>query len=254
MSGYKKRAFSPFPKYLQLREVLRKRMLTDYEIGQRLPSEQELCAEFGVSRETVREALRKFDSDGVIARHRAQGTFLVRKPEGTADHMLTGHTEDFSALRLNTRAEVICAQSIDADAETAHLSDPNGQVFFIRRLRHFDNIPLAIHDAYMQVDLGRKLEGLDLRHTSILRELNETLNIACIDEREQIQATLATPEMATTLEVQCGAPLLLLMRHVVSASGHPLVLFKSYYRGDRYCYTLNLSDPRQRRTKPPSTI
>lgn len=252
MSAYKKtRSFTPFPKYLQLREILRKRMLTDYEVGGRLPSEQALCEEFGISRETVREALRQFETEGVIERHRAQGTFLVRKPEGAIDPRLTGHTEDFSALRLNTRAKVIAAEVIDAPEEAAHLKDSNEQAFFIRRLRYFDDIPLAVHDAYLPVSVGAKLQGLDLSNTSIVRELNETLAIPCFEEREQIEATLASDSMAADLDIQAGAPLLLLTRHFVAESGEALILFKSYYRADRYYYTLNLSDRRGNRTKRP---
>jgi len=224
-------------------------MLTLYEVGDRLPSEHALCEEFGISRETVREALRQFEIDGVIERQRAQGTFLVRKPEGVADTRLTGHTEDFSALRLNTRAQVIESKRITAGPEAAHLRDDNGEVFFLRRLRHFDDVPLAVHDAYLPVHIGRRLEGLDLSNTSIVRELNETLEIPCYDERELIEATEATESMAHTLEVQAGAALLLLTRHMVAQSGEPLILFKSFYRGDRYYYTLNLSDRKPSRPK-----
>src|SRR5690606_39829768 len=49
-----KKFFNPFPKYLQLREILRKRMQSDYEVGERLPTEEAICNEFAVSREKVR--------------------------------------------------------------------------------------------------------------------------------------------------------------------------------------------------------
>ncbi len=243
MPSYKRtKSFNPFPKYLQLREILRKRMFTEYEVGGRLPSEQALCAEFGISRETVREALREFETDGIIERHRAQGTFLIRKPDVAIDSRLTGHTEDFSALHLNTHAKVITAEAVSAPKEAAHLKDTDQQVFFIRRLRYFDGIPLAVHDAFLTHSVGQQLKSLDLSKTSIVREIEETLAIPCREERAQIEAALAGKEMAKELEVQVGAPLLLLIRHFVTEQGEPLILFKSYYRSDRYYYTLNLSD------------
>lgn len=240
----KTKSFSPFPKYLQLREILRKRMFTEYEIGGRLPSEEELCAEFGISRETVREALRGFQAEGIIERYRAQGTFLVRRPEGAIDPRLTGHAEDFSALNLNTHATVLTAKAIIAPPEAEHLQDSNQLVFFIRRLRYFDSIPLALHDAFLSLSAGQMLKSLDLSKTSILRELEQTLNIPFFEEREQIEATLASEEMAKELGIQAGAPLLLITRHFVNEKGKPLIFFKSYYRSDRYYYTLNLSDRR----------
>ncbi len=247
MQNRKRKLFNPFPKYLQLREILRKRMLKDYQVGDRLPSEQALCDEFRVSRETVREALREFENQGLIERHRAQGTFLVRRPEGGLDERLTGLTEDFSALSLDTHAKVLLAQAIPAPQEASLFAPPGEEIFCIRRLRYFGGVPLALHDAYLPVDMGQKLARLDLSRTSIMRELDETLAIAYFEERELIEAALANDDLAAQLQTDRGAALLLLTRFFVDREGEPLVLFRSYYRSDRYYYTLNLGDRRVRR-------
>jgi DNA-binding transcriptional regulator YhcF (GntR family) len=99
--------FNPFPKYLQVRQVLERRMAAEYELGQQIPTEQALCKEFGVSRETVREALRGLEEDGIVERHRPQGTFLVRRPDRPVTEKLTGLIEDFTALKLDTHARLL---------------------------------------------------------------------------------------------------------------------------------------------------
>ncbi|WP_406625646.1 GntR family transcriptional regulator [Acidovorax sp. SDU_ACID1] len=104
----KKRAFfNPFPKYLQLREILRKRLQNDYQIGDRLPTEGELCEEFEVSRETVRQALRWFDDEGLIDRRRSQGTFLLKHPAPRLEKRLTGLSEDYTTLKLDTKSKIL---------------------------------------------------------------------------------------------------------------------------------------------------
>ena len=243
-----RKGFSPFPKYLQLREILRKRMVSDYEVGQRLPSEQALREEFGLSRETVREALRGLELEGLIERHRAQGTFLIRKPDGV-DERLTGLTEDFSALHLNTHAKVLHAGPVAATTDQALFAPLGTTVFLVSRLRYFNGSPLALHDAYFSVEIGEQISRLDLRNTSLVRELEETLGLACFEEREHIEAVCANPAQAEALHIEPGAALLVLTRYFVTAGRAPLVLFRSYYRADRYYYTLNLSE---RRAAPPA--
>ena len=64
--------FTPYPKYLQIRELLLRRLARDLAPGDRLPTENALSSEFGVARETVREALSGLERDGLIVRRQAQ--------------------------------------------------------------------------------------------------------------------------------------------------------------------------------------
>lgn len=245
--------FTPFPKYLQIRELLVRRLGSDYQPGDRFPTEQSLTDQFGVSRETVREALAGLEQDGILRRHRGKGTFVVRLPDDAPDKRLTGPVEGFTELKFDTETKIL---------ETGVANLPLGLVprlgaaahdpfFLIRRLRVLDGRPLALHDAFVPLDVGARLTRLDLRHTTIMGELENSLQIPIHEVWQQIDAVAADTEMATTLEVAIGAPLLCVRRLFRDDEGRPAVLFVTHFRADRYYYTVGVDAPARRRPARP---
>lgn len=226
--------------------MLLRRLERDLQPGQQFPTEQALCAEFGVSRETVREALRALEEDGLIARHRGRGSFVLRPPRRRADRRLTGMVEDYSDLRLETEATVLDAGPMAATAELADAMNlPAGAPLFrISRLRSFEQKPLAFHDAFLTAQIGQQVAALDLRRTSILHELQTTLGLPCTEEFQRIEATAADAPLARALDVQLGAPLLQINRRVAAGPARTPVLFRSQFRADRYFYTVDFSAAR----------
>lgn len=67
------------PRHIQLREILARDFYARYAVGEKLPTEAELCRRFGLSRATVRKALDYFVQSGSVERTAGRGTFLVRK-------------------------------------------------------------------------------------------------------------------------------------------------------------------------------
>ena len=70
------RNYHPFPKYLQIRDVIL-RWLAGREVGERLPTEMALSDQFGVSRETIRKSLQRLEQNGIIRRRQRAGTFQI---------------------------------------------------------------------------------------------------------------------------------------------------------------------------------
>lgn len=245
------RFLNPFPKYLQIRDILRKR-LERSEIGDRLPTEHSLCDEFGVSRETVRDALRGLEEDGFVNRRRGHGTFVVKIPRARSEHRLTGLTEDFSALKLDTEARVIKREVELPPPLIADImgSPPDENVYVIERLRFFSRDHFAHHAAYLPIDVGVQLARLDLTRTSMMHELRETLAYEIWEDHQRIEATVADSEMAKLLRVDVGAPLLCITRHFLDGNNRTIVVFRSHYRADRYFYTVKTTqDSRQEKPR-----
>ena len=69
---------SHIPYYLQLIEVLKSQITQKvWKPGERMPGEQDLCTDFGVSRTVVRQALGELENNGLIVRHKGPGTFVA---------------------------------------------------------------------------------------------------------------------------------------------------------------------------------
>ena len=235
--------FNPFPRYLQIRNILVRRLSDGFAPGDRFPTEHQLCSEFGVSRETVREALLGLESDGLISRHRGKGTVVVRLPERPRDERLTGLVEDYTELKLNTDVDVIRAgiEKPPARIATALQLGRGDEVFRILRLRRVDGKPFACHDAFLPRDVGAELARLDLTHTTLFRELRRTLGIELAEIYQHIDAAAADTGVAKLLEIDVGAPLLVTRRALnQKRKGVPTMLFETYFRADRYYYSVQL--------------
>jgi GntR family transcriptional regulator len=242
--------FNPFPKYLQIRDILRRRIGRGLLPGDRMPTEHALVGQFGVSRETVREALRGLEEDGLIKRWPGRGTVVVKLPDPRPEQRLTGLVDDFTELKLNTKAEVLSHNVEFAPPEIAAAlsGSPDEPRYRIRRRRLLDGVPLAHHDGYMPVDIGMALVRLDLRRTTLLREITTTLNLTAREDYQHIDATTADTEMAELLCVAVGAPLLAITRVFDIDSRGPSVFFRSHFRSDRYYYTVQRAQSQRRRT------
>lgn len=223
----------PVPKHAQLRAILLDQVHGTWEAHSAIPSERELMAEYGVSRATVREAIRQLVEEGTLYRVHGKGTF-VSGERIQANLHLASFTEDMRRRGLVAATIVRGTSLVEAPVEArAALGLAAGaRVWQVERLRLAGGVPMALERGYYP---GALLPGLD--HHDLTRSLYTTLSTAYrlpIDHAEQtVWAELADASMAEALSVAPGAPLLVFRR--TSASGtQPIEYVTSWYRGDRY--------------------
>lgn len=237
--------FHPYPKYLQIAGILRNRILTQMQPGDRIRPEVSLSSDFGVSRETIRQALEPLEKEGLISRSRGRGSFVAKRPVSRPVEKLTGMVEDFMALRLKTHAKLLQKGVVKADEEVAGYLNLEKDTLIVRidRLRFLDEKPLAYHAAFLPAEIGARVLQEALEHTSIVYVLANTFRFAFHEDQQIIEADTADVMLAEYLGVPIGSPILLMRRIYITEGERPIAYFKSYYRPDRYVYTVKLRQP-----------
>ena len=210
------------------------------EPDQPFPSESALLREFGVSRVTIRRALAALEADGLIRRVKGKGTFVGSKPAKITPK-LTGFTEELLAWKHNTRAKLLELVPVKATRDVAtSLGVAEGDIVIrIKRIRYVDQTPLAYIVAHLAKKIGPLVLGDDLERTPIVTLLSK-YGIPIVEARQTIEATLADGEMASLLDVKVGAPLLQIVRVYYTDKGDPVDYVRSFYRSDRYQFTVTL--------------
>ncbi len=226
---------SPMPLWAQLEAALKHR-LDAGEFDDRFPTDNELVREYGVSRHTVREAVRQLNHSGILRRERGRGTVVNRtefeQPLG-ALYSLFRSIESSGAVQrsvvLDKREELdpAIAERLERSADTSLL--------FLERLRYADDAPLAIDRAWLPMDVAAPLMSSDFERTALYDELETKCGIRPDAGWERIAPLLPNPDERALLEMRRGEAAFFLER-LGSAGGTPFEWRTTTIRGDRYRY------------------
>ncbi len=236
-----KKSFTPM--YFQIQTQLLKMIQTGKLLpGDSLPSEEELSRICGVSRMTSRQALQALKNQGLVSRHKGQGSF-VNQPRVEKDIThLSGFTAEMRALGLRASSRVLETASMPATVEVADQLGiaVNAPVFRLLRLRLANDLPVAIEEIHLPQERFPGIEMYDFSRFSLYQTLREKYEVRVGRADEILEARSATRREADLLDVQVRASLLAISRTLWNTDGMPVETAHSVYRGDRYRAVLSI--------------
>ena len=231
------------PRYVQIRESLRNEIQAKKFLpGQKIPSEDELAVQFGVSRMTVRQGISDLLDEGVLYRKHGVGTFIAQ-PQVSRDHTrLTNFFETSEANHVKATMRVLIADILPARLKIAKglVIEEGALAIRLKTLRMADGIPVTVHDAYVPYKLFPQLlqEDLEAHH---LWEYMDQYGYTVKRAVQRLEAHEADEEIASLLGIEMGSPVLYKERVVFAEDGTPIEFTSCYNRGDRYSLSVTLS-------------
>jgi GntR family transcriptional regulator len=231
------------PLHIQVRETIRRQVRAGELIDAtgRLMTESELGKHFGVSRITIRNAIKPLVDEGMFARERGRGTFLrSNQPENWVGRLM-GFSETIKDAGYQPGAEVLLQGMTNRhDAEVRRQLNERA-VWQLKRVRFADDIPIAIEHAFYPPDIGLELDKRDLTSIVMYRVFESELGFQIKEATQTISATLADTGTGKLLGVAAGSPLLSIERLTVNTDSRPLELLRSVYLPQYFRLSINLT-------------
>jgi GntR family transcriptional regulator len=218
----------------------------DYDASLRLPTEAELAALHGLSRQTVRRAMQELVTDGLVYRVPGRGTFATDKSERYLRHF--GSIEDFMGLSLATETEIVEPLSRKVDLAAAGRlrlgTDSVWRVVFVQRL---DGAPVCLTELSLPPDIGEMVRDVEELTTpgphgpvTIIGLLEKRSEITIREVEQSVTAVPAPPYVAQRLGCSPDVPMLRIDRTWLDGNGRPIELGVGHFDPQKYSYRIRL--------------
>lgn len=229
------------PLWRQVQADLLKRLRAG-EFARRFPGELALVDEYGVSRQTVRQALRQLRADRVIIAERGRQprvaeTAEIEQPMGALYSLFAaveaaGLTQRSIVRVLDVRADGVVADRLGLDG--------SAPLVYLERLRLAGEQPLALDRVWLPADVAAPLLEADFSHTALYTELATRAGVRLETGHEEIHAVVPTAAERAQLACPTGTAAFSIHR-LGHADGRAMEWRHSLVRGDRFALTAEFS-------------
>ena len=212
--------------YLQLYEIIRKKIQSnEWAVGSQIPTEEELCKTFNVSRATVRTAVLELVRQGFLKRRQGKGTFICKRLLSGGLLMLTSFTETMFEDGLNISARVIARTVMSPDEELARKLEItcDKHVMYVKKLFSVDDEPVLLKEIYVPYHICPVLLEEDLENSSLFDVFEKSHGIKITHARSYPDVAYVSENEGRLLNLPEGSPALISIQSLYS--GETLIMY-----------------------------
>ncbi|MBQ6896322.1 MAG: GntR family transcriptional regulator [Oscillospiraceae bacterium] len=233
---------SSIPLYIQLSGILEEAIYNkDYKDGEKLPSENQLCKQYNVSRITVRQALSKLEQKNLVYSVHGKGTFvrLAEISQGLVKITSFQKTLEQKGLTGYTEIEDYSLKKIP---ETIKIFFEVPNVARLCLVGYANDMPIVYYNSYLISTLASEMYPIAQKWEQEKKafstwDIYPEISIRNLHMEQKLSAVIADANIAKILKVSKGDPVMKMETHAYSNGN--LVEYKiAYYRADKYSFTI----------------
>lgn len=230
------------PLYHQLESELVERINSgEFKAGDTLPTEEQICAQYGVSRITVRRALDAMIASGLITRRRGVGTFVAAPLSGVRSVRISGSLDDFLASAAAMNQDVLSLGHARPSAEVAEaLAIAEGdKVVRLELVSSLSAGPVLYLEVFFPLAVAGDLSMADLTPgMPVVRVIERKLKTRVVRASQLIAPDRADKTTARRLGLKVDTPILRITRIYYAADGTPIEVALVRHHPERYQYVV----------------
>ena len=198
------------PKYLKVQNFLKEKIQQGiYKVGDYLPSENELCMKFSITRTTVRKALDGLMKEGFIEKRHGRGSCVKDRNASLGLLAVKGFSEavgeNVETIFLQKPIKTVWGNEIFS---SINLKDKTEECFYFERLRCVDDMPVMLEKNWFT---GVALPGFletEFVEDSFFKTLSQRYFIEVVGSSQELRAEISDSKLAQLLQIETGSPIL----------------------------------------------
>ena len=232
----------PVPIYFQLMEILQD-YINDHDNNFPIPTETEMCAIYGISRPTVRQAINELVGEGLIVRYKGRGSF-IKKKKIVQDFLLTiaSFNDEMQSKGLIPETKVLnfCSRKSTPQVCQKLQTRSDEELLYLSRLRSINDEPIVLVNTYLPASLVPGILQKNMEKESLYHVIQRDFGHQIVRTLRTIEIRSAGSYEASLLRIKEHDPVHFTETVAYIEDGRPIEFSNAYYVGDRNKFTIEV--------------
>ena len=228
------------PLYSQIKQIILNDIKNGvYRLNETIPTEKQLQEIFGVSRMTIRLAIDALVAEGYVVKERSKGTTVIYPKITESLNEVTNFSQEMrnKGIQYNIHSVEVTIVKAGEDIANALQIEEGVNVLRLHRVYYVNQEPLCSITSYLPAALNLSVDE-NVYRSSLYEYLEREKGIRITSVYEDIEVGYAHAPISSELQVAEHTALLLRTRTSLDQSGKPVEYVRSYYRAEKYKYSL----------------
>ena len=221
--------------YIQLTRIFLEKINSgEWELDQQIPTEEDLCKKYNVSKITVRQAINNLCSEGYLIKVQGKGTFVTSVLPEVGLAMKTRLTEDMFEKEVRVEKEILFRGASEPPQDARAYLRTDDRIYYILCRRMVSGEPAYLEESYIPYEMLPEVEVLDIAQGSLYSILQERGTKKIFKVIQTVEVSRTGGEDAKNLDTEEGVPVLVVHRLLLSSDNTPVAYTRFLGRSDKY--------------------